>query len=71
MLKFGAAGEMLFEVNGFDRPQALSVSSFDSSCYIADTLRGRTVIISKTGAVLPGYNDLISPFDIEVVAFSR
>lgn len=71
VLKFGAAGEMLFEVNGFDRPQALSVSSFDSSCYIADTLRGRTVIISKTGAVLPGYNDLISPFDIEVVAFSR
>lgn len=71
VLKFGVAGEMLFEVNGFDRPQALSVNPFDSSCYVADTLRGRTVIISSAGAVLPGYNDLISPFDIEVVAFSR
>lgn len=71
VLKFGAGGEMLFEVSGFDRPQALSVNPYDSSCYIADTLRGRTVIISKSGAVLPGYGDLITPFDLEVVAFSR
>jgi hypothetical protein len=71
VLKLGPGGDMVFEVNGLDRPQALAVNPFDSSCYVADTLRGRTVMISKTGAVLPGFHDLITPFDIEVVAFSN
>ncbi len=71
VVKLNAAGERQFEVNGFDRPQALAVNPFDSSCYVADTLRGRIVIISASGAVQPVFFDLYSPYDVEVVDFSK
>ncbi len=71
VVKLNAAGERQFEVNGFYWPQALAVNPFDSSCYVADTLRGRIVIISAAGAVQPAFFDLYSPYDVEVVDFSK
>lgn len=71
VVKLDPAGGLEFEVGGLDRPQALAVNPFDSSCYVAETLRGRLVIISAAGAVQPAFFDLITPFDVEVVDFSK
>jgi hypothetical protein len=66
IVKLEANGNLLRQFEGFDRPQALAVNPFDSSCLVVDTLRGRVVKISDSGEMQVVFSGLITPVDIDI-----
>jgi len=71
ILKLDAQAAVQIELPGFDRPQNLAVNSFDSSCFVVDTLRGRVVRISPQGEMQTVYGGLITPIDLTIVNVRR
>lgn len=67
VFKLDASGQVLLRVDGFERPQSLAVNPYDAACYVLDTLRGRLVKIAVDGKFTTGYENFLTPYDIDVV----
>ena len=64
--KFFADGQKLIDVDGFARPEDLSVNFFDHGCLVADTQNQRLVKLTSEGEIAGIFSDIDLPLVVRV-----
>jgi hypothetical protein len=71
IIKEDNQGNRLFEIKNFKLPQALAVNTYDGSCFVTDSEKGKIIQISSQGQILSEFGNYYYPRGVAIEYLSR